>query len=203
MPRPKLCRTVIRPPVMEGFKPFGIPIKDLEPVILLYEEYEAVRLVDYEELTHEQAALKMNVSRPTFTRIYEKARHSIAQAFVECKAVFIEGGNYHTDYFWYKCNNCMKLNISRTRKRKCNYCHSASLRILNKTEEKNPDEDSKGFCICINCGLKVPHTRGKPCRETRCPNCGNTMLREGSYHHQLYLKKKGETDHENSSTNKR
>ena len=82
---------------MEGFKPFGIPILNLDPVILLYEEHESIRLMDYEGLTQEQSAEIMDVSRPTFTRIYEKARRSIAKAFVEGKAIFIEGGNYHTN----------------------------------------------------------------------------------------------------------
>ena len=72
MPRPKRYRTIENPPIMEGFKPFGISMTDLEPVILLFEEYESMRLADYLGLTQEQAAEKMNVSRPTFTRIYEK-----------------------------------------------------------------------------------------------------------------------------------
>jgi predicted DNA-binding protein (UPF0251 family) len=122
---------------MEGFKPFGIPMADLEPVILLYEEYESIRLSDYEGLTQEQSAERMNVSRPTFTRIYEKARRTIAQAFVEGKAIFIEGGNYHTDDCWYKCENCMKLNISKEETHSCHYCHAKTLRRLNKTSEKN------------------------------------------------------------------
>jgi len=32
MPRPKIKRNVNNPPMMEGFKPFGIPIIDLEPL---------------------------------------------------------------------------------------------------------------------------------------------------------------------------
>jgi predicted DNA-binding protein (UPF0251 family)/DNA-directed RNA polymerase subunit RPC12/RpoP len=137
MSRPKRVRIVVNPPVMEGFRPFGVPMKDLEPVILLYEEYESLRLSDYEGLTQEQSAESMNVSRPTFTRIYEKARRSIAQAFVEGKAIFIEGGNYYTDDFWYKCGNCMKLNISKEEENSCVYCHSESLRQLNKKIENN------------------------------------------------------------------
>ena len=117
---------------MEGFKPFGIPMQDLEPVILLYEEYESIRLSDYEGLTQEDSALRMKVSRPTFTRIYEKARRNIAQALMEGKAIFIEGGNYYTSDFWYKCENCLKLNISNTRTNTCNYCRSDSLRVLNR-----------------------------------------------------------------------
>jgi predicted DNA-binding protein (UPF0251 family) len=137
MPRPKRNRTIVNPPIMEGFKPFGIAMTDLEPVILLYEEYESLRLSDYEGLTQELSAEQMNVSRPTFTRIYEKARRAIAKAFVEGKAIFIEGGNYHTDDCWYKCEQCLKLNISKEESDTCNYCHSNLLRKLNKKIEPN------------------------------------------------------------------
>ena len=65
------------PPPMEGFKPFGIPMRELEPVVLLYEEYESIRLADYENLTQEEAAIKMGISRPTFIRLYEKAQRFI------------------------------------------------------------------------------------------------------------------------------
>jgi predicted DNA-binding protein (UPF0251 family) len=84
---------------MEGFKPFGISISDLEPVILFFEEYEALMLLDYMGMTQLVAANEMAVSRPTLTRIYEKARSTIAEAFVDGKAIFIEGGNYHTNGF--------------------------------------------------------------------------------------------------------
>lgn len=62
--------------------------------------------------------------------------------------------------------------------------------------------DESGFCICVNCGTKIPHKKDEPCRKNKCPKCGKTMMREGSYHHQLYLQKKGEINNENSSTNK-
>jgi len=131
MPRPKRKRNIDNPPIMEGFKPFGIPITDLEPVILLYEEYESIRLADYEGLTQVKAAERMKISRPTFTRVYEKARRTIAQAFVEGKAIFIEGGNYHTEDNWYRCDDCLKLIISPKNKKTCVYCSSQKLRKLN------------------------------------------------------------------------
>jgi uncharacterized protein len=137
MSRPTRKRIISNPPVMEGFKPFGIPMTNLEPVILLFEEYESIRLTDYDGLTQEQSAKKMNISRPTFTRIYEKARRTIAQAFVEGKAIFIEGGNYHTDDYWYRCESCLKLNISQIESTACNYCHSDTLRTLNKKTVTN------------------------------------------------------------------
>ena len=45
---------------MEGFKPFGIPMRELGSVDLLFEEFEALRLADYENLTQEEAAVKMH-----------------------------------------------------------------------------------------------------------------------------------------------
>ena len=77
MPNRKRYRRIAIPPTMEGYKPFGIPMRELESVILLFEEFEAIRLADYENLTQEEAAKKMNISRPTFTRLYDKARKSI------------------------------------------------------------------------------------------------------------------------------
>jgi predicted RNA-binding Zn-ribbon protein involved in translation (DUF1610 family) len=51
------------------------------------------------------------------------------------------------------------------------------------------DSASKGHCICIHCNERIEHLRGKPCKEELCPNCGKKMMRENSYHHQLYKEK--------------
>lgn len=109
MPRPKQDRKISYPPLMQGFKPFGIPRRMLNSVTLLYDEYEAIRLLDYEGMNQDQAAVQMNVSRPTLTRIYEKARKTIAQALVEGNMIMIEGGNVQFDRAWYRCRRCYKL----------------------------------------------------------------------------------------------
>ena len=109
MPRPQNNRKISSPPLMQGFKPFGIPRKELETIILNYDEYEALRLLDYEGLVQEQAAEHMNVSRPTLTRIYENARKTIAKAFVEGKMIVIDGGNVDFGRPWFRCKHCFKL----------------------------------------------------------------------------------------------
>jgi len=109
MSRPKQFRKIFSPPLMTGFKPFGIPRAQLEEVVLHYDEYEAIRLLDYEGLMQEQAAERMNVSRPTLTRIYESARKTIAKAFVEGKMIVIEGGNVDFGRQWFRCRKCHKL----------------------------------------------------------------------------------------------
>ena len=119
------------PPPMEGFKPFGIPMRELEPVVLNYEEFEAIRLADYENLTQEEAAQKMNISRPTFTRLYDKARKIIARAFVEGKAIFIQGGNYVTDDYWYRCYDCHDTMITLKPTKHCRTCDSENIIQLN------------------------------------------------------------------------
>jgi len=109
MSRPKQCRKIVSPPLMSGFKPFGIPRSMAEGVTLQYDEYESIRLLDYEGLLQEEAAEKMNVSRPTLTRIYENARKTIAKAFVEGKIIVIEGGSVDFGRTWYRCRKCNKL----------------------------------------------------------------------------------------------
>jgi len=109
MPRPKCQRRMGMPPSMEGFRPFGISCEKTGKITLLFEEFEAIRLTDYEGMTQEQAAEQMQVSRPTFTRIYEQARRSIAKAFVEGRAIVINGGDVRFEKQWYRCRKCHKL----------------------------------------------------------------------------------------------
>ena len=109
MPRPKQDRKICNPPLMQGFKPYGIPRQLLSSVSLLFDEYEAIRLLDYEGMNQDEAAVKMDVSRPTLTRIYEKARKTIAQALVEGRMIAIEGGNVRFDRPWFRCKRCFKL----------------------------------------------------------------------------------------------
>ena len=35
----------------------------------------------------------------------------------------------------------------------------------------------EGECLCPNCGNRVPHQRGIPCYEHRCPKCGTPKTR--------------------------
>ena len=140
MPNRRRFRRIKMPPAMEGFKPFGVPMRELESVDLLYEEYEALRLADYENLTQEEAAKKMNISRPTFTRLYDKARKSIAKAFVEGKAIIIQGGTYITDDYWYRCDDCHETIVSDHPVNQCRECDSDNLTQLNDQTSQDNDK---------------------------------------------------------------
>ncbi len=109
MPRPEKFRKICRPPLMTGFKPTGMLYSKSESLQLTFEQYESIRLISYESLSQIDAAVKMNVSRPTITRIYNKANKIIAKALIEGKAIEIEGGNYKLDNDWFRCKKCYKL----------------------------------------------------------------------------------------------
>ena len=93
MPRPKCCRKVGCVPDKNYFKPRGIPASDLEEVILNLDEFEAVRLADFEGFYQEDGARKMDISRQTFGRIIDTAHKKIADVLINGKALKIEGGD--------------------------------------------------------------------------------------------------------------
>ena len=105
MARPKRIRRMTNPPHFKGYRPIGLP-EENNPVVLNYEEYEAIRLSDFELHGQVEAALEMSISRPTFARIYESARRKVAQAFVLGKPIVFEGGKVYFDSEWYSCNTC-------------------------------------------------------------------------------------------------
>jgi predicted DNA-binding protein (UPF0251 family) len=106
VPKPKKERLVKYPPHVVLFKPQGIPAFLLEQVIVTVDEYEAVRLMDYEGLDQEEAAKRMGVSRATGARILESAHKKIAEALTQGKAIRIEGGSYVIQMDRYWCQSC-------------------------------------------------------------------------------------------------
>jgi predicted DNA-binding protein (UPF0251 family) len=92
MTRPIKNRRISAHPGSVIYKPAGVPARILEWVELRLDEFEVIRLLDYEGLDQAAAAEKMHVSRPTVTRIYAGARSKIAAAFTEGKAIRIQGG---------------------------------------------------------------------------------------------------------------
>ena len=128
---------------MKGFKPFGLPACKKERVVIKMEEYESVKLIDYDSLSHDQAAEQMNVSRPTFTRIYNSALKSIARAFVEGRSIEIEGGCYEFDSDWYRCRKCYRLINGLENHSKCkNCCNYGDVELirLNQSSAKENKE---------------------------------------------------------------
>lgn len=107
MPRPQRCRRIGALPANSVFKPAGIPGRDLEETVLTVDEFESLRLADYEGLYQEQAAERMGVSRQTFGRIIESARKKVAQALVKGMILRIEGGQVEmAETRAFECADC-------------------------------------------------------------------------------------------------
>lgn len=134
MPRRVRLRKVVEPPRFKGYRPFGVNAKSKENIELLYEEYEAIKLADYDLLNHKEAAQLMGVSRPTFARVYETARRKIAAALVETKVIKTVFGNAVMDKDWFLCRKCnARFNIPETMdKEACPACNCKYIEPLNK-----------------------------------------------------------------------
>lgn len=185
-PRIKVFRKILNPPIIKGFKPYGKDSEKQKPglVNLLYEEYEALRLSDYDKLKHLQASALMGVSRPTFTRIYASALGKIAKAFVEGKQITIEGGKIYFDSNWFHCCECLCYFNNPEKETKieaCPLCGSPQIENYDLTKENNK-LNKADLCICPSCGLEIEHQNSIPCNRHECPKCGNLMKRKKNPH---------------------
>ena len=95
MSRPKRCRRICEYPMFWNYQTIGSCMT--ESVSLALDEYETIRLIDYNGLDQEECALQMNVSRATVANIYESARFKIADFLVNGKRIRITGGAYTID----------------------------------------------------------------------------------------------------------
>lgn len=137
MPRRKRNRRIQVPPVIKGMSVFGVRGRRANEVILHLEEYEAIRLLDYQNLTQEETAVHMDISRPTLTRIYEEARHKVATAFVEGRGIIFRGGDIYFGKDWFKCNSCLaSFNHYSDDKPVCPVCGSDDVISLNEFYSK-------------------------------------------------------------------
>ena len=89
--RPQKCRCICSPPRFLRFAPEGTA---KGTVVLGYDEYEVLRLLDYEGFSQAVCAQRMDVSRTTVTRMYESARKKVADAFVNGKNILMEPVDY-------------------------------------------------------------------------------------------------------------
>ena len=90
--RPKKTRWGKCEPGERCFRPQYKPLNKLNGVLLTIDEFEAIRLADCEGLKQQDAAKKMRISRPTFSRIISSARNKVGDALVNVKAIKIDGG---------------------------------------------------------------------------------------------------------------
>ena len=127
-------RKVVAPPGFRGYKPYGNRQVQQEHIDLLYEEYEAIKLADYDLMNHLEASRLMGVSRATFARVYESARRKIAKALVETREIRSVFGNASLDHSWFVCNACLtRFNLPDTlAEHHCPLCKSENIQSIKE-----------------------------------------------------------------------
>ena len=90
MSRPQRCRRICFEPEVCRFGPEGGA--GGRAVVLRMDEFEVIRLVDAQGLTHGQCAAQMEISRTPVTEIYERAPRKPADCLVNGRDLVIEGG---------------------------------------------------------------------------------------------------------------
>lgn len=87
MSRPRRERNLSLNLKSNYFKPQGIPLKELDEVILFWDELEALRLKSLKNLDQSKAAEKMGISQSTFQRTLSQAIHKVTLALVKGKSL--------------------------------------------------------------------------------------------------------------------
>jgi predicted DNA-binding protein (UPF0251 family) len=195
MVRPRRFRRIFQEPQIRCFKPdLGSDIDQINPVEITMDEFEAIRLKDYQDIKQQKAAEMMDVSQPTFHRILNLARGKIAKALVEGKIIKIKGGDFVADKERYKCKSCgFEWYSPEKEYEKCPDCKSEYIYKIGAAEEIQRPAGQPGMgrrrgyggggigagppraCKCTQCGYESPKTPGVPCRNTKCPECGTQL----------------------------
>jgi hypothetical protein len=156
--RPCKKRRISFYPETTYFKPAGIPLQQMQEEILGLDEVEAIRLADLEDMTQEQAAEKMEISRITFLRIIDAAHKKVAKSLIYGKAIKMEGGDV------------IMPNLDGTGPN-----GAGPMSGRGAGQGRRMGLGGTVECVCPDCGEKVAHTRGTPCVQTKCPKCGARM----------------------------
>jgi predicted DNA-binding protein (UPF0251 family)/DNA-directed RNA polymerase subunit RPC12/RpoP len=143
MPRRKRHRLVTKEPPVSVYKPAGIPTRELEEILITIDEFEALRLADFEGLSQRDASTAMHISQPTFNRVLSSARSKVASGIVQGYVIRIEGGRYvladGTGIL--ECLDCgASVDMSSEDMSTCPACGSTRLRWLRWEKGKRPGE---------------------------------------------------------------
>lgn len=87
-----------RPPrakrITFDYRPREFYVKNaVESVVITFHELEAMRLVDYEGLSLQEAASRMNVSKSTVWRLLRSGRRKVVDALIRGKRIVVKEGH--------------------------------------------------------------------------------------------------------------
>ncbi|MFW5902695.1 MAG: DUF134 domain-containing protein [archaeon] len=134
MPRPRRRRRIRRRPERMWFKPRGVPLSEIKQIDLNTDELEAMRLKHMRELSQEEAAEKMNVSRSTFARTLNEAHRKVTDFLVKGQALQIKEPEYAYMPRTFECKNCgyeWNAPYGTGRPKECPKCKKHQINLKN------------------------------------------------------------------------
>ena len=112
MARPRKHKRVCAVPSVNEF---NLQKNKNDKIVISVDEYEVLRLVDYQGLTQQECAKQMQVARSTVTAIYDNARYKLFSSIINNKPLEISGGDFEAcKSVTHCCGECGKS--------KCRYC---------------------------------------------------------------------------------
>ena len=167
MVRPKCCRRIARSSAdaacidNSGCRNVTNRQSPNGEVVLTLDEFEALRLADAMELYQDQAALQMDISRPTFSRIIQSARKKMALALINNQSIRIESGPVSVCRMKkFECREChqhFEHPHGKHKPKHCPKCDSPSVQILGPAGSKPGKQCSKKKKCCKK--IKQGHCR--------------------------------------------
>lgn len=131
MPRGKKNRFCRRLSDKKVYVPYGLPLNSLEEVIIELDEFEAIRLCDYDGKSQIEASEEMGLSRGTLQRLLTSGRKKIIDGFFHSKSIIIRNDNKNIKF---KGENNMTINLND------------EIRIAFPTNDKENVEEHFGHC---------------------------------------------------------
>lgn len=190
MARPRSFRRIFKEPEIKCFRPHSKSKDNFQFIEITLDEFEALRLSDFQKIKQKKAAEIMGISQPTFHRIIISARFKLSKALVEGKIITIKGGDYIIDKKRYRCSDCGFEWFSPNKEyEKCLDCNSENIISVSENEGETiapmqgtgrrrgarMGAGAPRVCKCTQCGYESSKTPGIPCRNEKCPKCGEIM----------------------------
>lgn len=111
MPRPRKCRKVCSLPIANEFNSKTESTQQQDVIIMTVDEYETIRLIDYQGFSQEECSEYMKIARTTVQQIYNNARKKLSNFLVNGQTLRIEGGEYQLcdgKESYCNCGGCRK-----------------------------------------------------------------------------------------------
>ena len=97
MPRPSKKKTISAIPTFTCFTNIETPSTD-HYIRMSLEEFETIRLIDYQGKQQQECAEQMQISRGSVQMLYDEARKKISRFLIEGCQLYIDGGNYQLNH---------------------------------------------------------------------------------------------------------